>query len=61
MIPKSQYTISFGNKISATLSIILCLVKVLSTIQFNDQFPARGAEIDHIIPDGMLAPEMNVI
>jgi hypothetical protein len=33
---------------------------MLTAIKFNDEFLARSAEVNDIIPDGMLIPKMNI-
>ncbi len=44
-----------------TLIIIWDAIKVLATIQFNNQAFLGGTEVDDVIADGVLAPEMNTV
>jgi hypothetical protein len=37
------------------------LVFVLAAIDLYDEFEARGAEIDNVVLDRMLAAEMNIL
>ena len=61
MIPEPQHAVAPGFKVSRALCIILLLFQVRRDIQLDDQLVARGAEINNIGADGMLAAEMGTV
>ena len=60
VIPESQDSIPLGFKKSGSFRVVCLLFQMLAAIQLNDQFLARGAKIDHIIPYRMLVAEMDI-
>jgi hypothetical protein len=60
IIPESQNPITLCVKVCRSLSIINFLLKMLTAVQFDNQFLARGTEIHNVVSDGMLVAEMNV-
>jgi len=59
VIPKTQDTIAFGFQISSSFLIVFFLFKVLTAIQFHDEFSARRAKIHDIVADGVLRSKLD--
>jgi len=58
MIPESQYSITILLQQMVALLVVFVL-QVLASIQFNDETMFQTDEIDDIRPDGFLAFEFN--
>ena len=52
---------AFGGEESRALGVVFFLVEVLTAIQLDDQFLARGAKVGDVRPNGVLAAEMDSI
>jgi len=60
-VPKAQEATALLFEESCALGVVFFLVEVLTAIQLDDQFLARGAEVGDVRPNGMLAAEMDSI
>ena len=60
-VPETQDMIALAGKVSGAHLVVLILVFVLAAINFDNQFEARGVEIDNLVLDRMLAAKMNII
>jgi hypothetical protein len=61
IVPKAQNTVSLRFQKCSPLGIVLFLLQMLAAIQFDDEFPAGGTEVNHIITDSMLVPKMDIL
>ena len=59
IIPETQDPVTLFRQVGGALRVIIGLVQVLASIKLDDQFLARGAEIDDERSNRMLAPELD--
>jgi hypothetical protein len=61
MIPKADHFISLRFQVFGSFSIVFRLFKVLTAIEFNDEFLLDGDKINDVIADSVLTPETHPI
>lgn len=59
MIPKPENAIAACLQIPGPFGIVLFLLQMLAAVQFEDEFLARRAEINHILSNCMLIPKVS--
>ena len=59
VIPKSDYFISQRLKVFCSFCVVLCLLKVLASVQFNNQFLFDATEIRDVVSNCMLSSEIH--
>jgi hypothetical protein len=60
VIPKADNMVASGFEESGSFGIVFLLVKVLTTIQLDDEFLARSTEIRDILANRVLSPKMDI-
>ncbi len=61
VIPETNHLIPKQYWIGGSLEIMLALLQAAAAIQFNDQFPFHGAEVNNVFAKAMLSSETHPI
>ena len=60
IVPKPQNSIATRFEILCPFFIVFPLLQVVAPVQLDDQFLARSAEVNYVIANRVLVPEMDI-